>query len=72
MKNSVRPTAVMKEERLLSLPGLMSLTMTVPDPLPFDLHSSWPWVMSSAAKNNVPPRAVRDEGLEDRAKEPPS
>ena len=40
----------------------MSLTRTVPDPLPFDFHSSWPWTPSLAVKNNVPPTAVREEG----------
>ena len=33
---------------------LMSLTRTVPARLPFDFHSSRPWVPSSAAKNNLP------------------
>ena len=32
----------------------MSLTRTVPELLPFDFHSSWPWMPSSAVKNNCP------------------
>jgi hypothetical protein len=40
----------------------MSLTRTVPDSVPSDFHSSWPWVPSSAVKNNLPPTAVREEG----------
>ena len=38
----------------------MSLTRTVPDLLPFDFHSSWPWTPSLAAKNSLPPTAVRE------------
>ena len=37
----------------------MFLTRTVPALLPSDIHSSRPWVPSSAVKNNRPPMAVR-------------
>ena len=43
-------------------PALMSLTRTVPALVPSDFHSSDPWVPSSAAKNNLPPTPVREEG----------
>ena len=43
-------------------PALMSLTRTVPASVPSDFHSSDPRVPSSAAKNNVPPTPVREEG----------
>jgi len=38
----------------------MSLTRTVPALVPFDFHSSRPWVPSSVLKNNVPPTEVRE------------
>ena len=42
--------------------GWMSLTRTVPDLLPFDFHSSRPWMPSLAVKNNLPPTPVRKVG----------
>ena len=41
------------------VPGLMSLTRTVPASVPSLFHSSLPLTPSSAEKNSVPPTAVR-------------
>src|SRR5207302_660138 len=46
------------------LPGLMSLTRTVPAALPSLFHNSRPFTPSSATKNSVPPTAVRYPGYE--------
>src|SRR5690349_9406259 len=42
----------------------MSLTRAVPFAVPSLFHSSLPWAPSSAAKNSVPPTAVRSVGAE--------
>ena len=44
------------------MPGLMSLTRTVPALVPSDFHSSRPWMPSSAVKNSVPPTSTNSEG----------
>ena len=50
-----------KYNGLLDAPsGAMSLTITVPDSVPSLLHSSKPWVPSSASKNTVSPTAVNE------------
>src|SRR3954463_2044362 len=40
----------------------MFLTRTVPVAVPSEVHSSFPWVPSSALKNSLPPTSVRFEG----------
>ena len=52
----------MSQETIPSLPGLMSLTITVPDSVPSLFHSSLPWVPSSALKNSVSPTAISSVG----------
>ena len=47
------------------MPGLMSLTRTVPAAVPSLFHSSRPFVPSSAVKNSVPLTSVRLLGVAD-------
>ena len=48
----------------------MSLTITVPDSVPSLLHSSVPWVPSSASKNMVSPTTVNEFELPPLPPEP--
>src|SRR6185369_17774379 len=44
---------------LLDPPERMSLSSTVPDVVPSDIHSSDPMVLDVALKNSTPPETVR-------------
>ena len=46
----------------LPLPGLMSLTITVPTSVPSLFHNSQPWIASSIAKKNESPITVSQRG----------
>src|SRR5512139_951415 len=50
------------------IPGLMSLTITVPADVPSDFHSSVPFTASAAEKYSVPLTSVRNWGFEEPAK----
>ena len=65
-KNSVPLTFVRSAGFEFALPGLMSLTRTVPAAVPLLFHSSEPCVPSLAAKNSVPLTFVRYDRIRSR------
>src|SRR5262245_61874082 len=64
LKNSVPLAFVKCLMPELPLPGLMSLTMTVPAVVPLLCHNSKPLAPSWALKNSVPLTFVRPPGYE--------
>src|SRR5262249_4249747 len=58
------PTFVSQAGDEVALPGLRSLTSTVPAAVPSLFHSSRPCVPSSAVKNSLPLTSVSHQGYE--------